>query len=69
MTIGIEKDLRAALLNIPRQDRAKAQGMRHQFIINERTVRRLSRRYWLVQGTEVKLDKAMEMIPLIVAAA
>ena len=69
MNYASEHDLKVALQKIPRQDRAKAQGMRYQFIINERMVRRLTRRYWMVQGTEVKLDKATEMIPLIEAAA
>jgi hypothetical protein len=64
MTCENEKDLRKALLLLPRSERAKAQDMRDEFLINTIPVKRLTRRYWQVSGNEVLLNKAMERIPI-----
>ena len=57
-----EAAIKKELQLMPRASRGEVQGMRTRFIIGSRIVRRQTRRYWLVSGTPVRLDKAIAMI-------
>lgn len=51
-----------ALLKMPREARARVQGMRFREQMNGLLVVRETRRYWLVSGSSMNLGKAVETI-------
>lgn len=56
--------LKKVLLDMPRRDRAKAQGMQWMFTVNGYPVYRVTRRYWSAAGNKAKLDKAEDILSI-----
>jgi hypothetical protein len=56
---------RQRLLKFPREERAKAQGLlsfEYAGHVNGFFVKRLTRRYWFVNGSRMKLNQAIEVM-------
>lgn len=57
-----EQEAKKALQLMPRYERARVQDMQAVYRLAGRLIKRQTRRYWSVDGTLAKLDKAVEMV-------
>ncbi len=60
-----ELEIRAALLLIPRESRARAQRMKSVFEFNGIIIKRSSKRFWFVGASLLRLDEAVRALEAV----
>jgi hypothetical protein len=58
----VEDSIKKALQKIPRRSYAEAQGMRFLAEMNGLLITRSTRRYWVINGSELKLQGAVKRV-------